>query len=235
MLYLNDFYAGDVLTDAIHPTKFMKFVCKRTNKDIHVFVECEVREGERQFRWWWNEPWLSIPDNKIFDTGVSTDFKHTEFLESFYGFNFSSSAFGGFDSYKSKDAVRGTAQRGIIPKNSYIWYCEEHYLSDRLIVNFNKESTMSLDEAIKHCEEKSCSNNACALEHKQLAEWLKELKELKEFKNLVCYINNKRNEINFYYNSREVSWNEIPLEVRKHDYPYYFKDDLDCYPLKIKL
>ena len=27
---------------------------------------------------------------------------------------------------------------------------------------------MSLDEAIEHCKEKSCGNNACALEHKQL-------------------------------------------------------------------
>ena len=179
MLYLEDFYVGDVLTDAIHPKKVMKFVCKQTDKDIPVFVECQVREGERQFRLWWNEDWLSVPDNKIFDTGVSTDFKHRKFLESFYGFNFSSTAFGGFDSYKSKDAVRGTAKYGIIPKNSYIWYYGEHYLSDRLIVNFNNLSTMSLDEAIEHCKEKSCGNNACALEHKQLAEWLNELKELR--------------------------------------------------------
>ena len=178
MLYLEDFYAGDILTDAIHPKKVMKFVCKKTDKDIPVFVECQVREGGRQFRLWWNEDWISIPDNKIFDTGVSTDFKHKRFLESFYGFNFSSSAFGGFDSYKSKDAVRGTAQRGIIPKNSYIWRCGEHYLSDRLLVCFNT-TTMSLDETIKHYKEKSCGNNACALEHKQLAEWLNELKELR--------------------------------------------------------
>ena len=43
-----------------------------------------------------------------------------------------------------------------------------------------KSATMSLDEAIKHCKEKSCGNNACALEHKQLEKWLTELKELKE-------------------------------------------------------
>ena len=41
---------------------------------------------------------------------------------------------------------------------------------------------MSLDEAIEHCKEKSCGNNACALEHKQLEKWLTELKELKEQK-----------------------------------------------------
>lgn len=64
---------------------------------------------------------------------------------------------------------------------------------------------MTLDEAIKHCEEKAkeLSNkaykewgksmteeeaydcNECAREHEQLAEWLKELKEWKELK-LIC-------------------------------------------------
>lgn len=44
---------------------------------------------------------------------------------------------------------------------------------------------MTLDEAIKHCEEKSCGNNECSKEHKQLAEWLKELKSLKEASKLL--------------------------------------------------
>lgn len=39
---------------------------------------------------------------------------------------------------------------------------------------------MTLDEAIRHCEEKSCDNSECSKEHKQLAEWLKELKSIKE-------------------------------------------------------
>lgn len=34
---------------------------------------------------------------------------------------------------------------------------------------------MTLEEAIMHCQEKSCGKSECALEHKQLAEWLKEL------------------------------------------------------------
>lgn len=36
----------------------------------------------------------------------------------------------------------------------------------------------------------------------------------------------------FIYNGRDdVTWNELPLEVRKHDYPYYFnKNGEDCYP-----
>jgi len=34
---------------------------------------------------------------------------------------------------------------------------------------------MTLDEAIGHCEEKSCISK-CGMEHKQLGEWLKELR-----------------------------------------------------------
>ena len=38
---------------------------------------------------------------------------------------------------------------------------------------------MTLDEAIQHCKEKSdCTE--CGAEHKQLAEWLRELKERRE-------------------------------------------------------
>ena len=44
---------------------------------------------------------------------------------------------------------------------------------------------MTLEEAIKHCEEKEKEQAlngcfACAEEHKQLAEWLKELKRYRE-------------------------------------------------------
>ena len=38
---------------------------------------------------------------------------------------------------------------------------------------------MTLDEAIKHCEDKSAGCSECANEHRQLAEWLKELKLLR--------------------------------------------------------
>ena len=31
-----------------------------------------------------------------------------------------------------------------------------------------------------------------------------------------------------------VSWEELPLDVRKHDYPYYFIGDLDCYPFDVE-
>ena len=39
---------------------------------------------------------------------------------------------------------------------------------------------MTLEEAIKHCEEKSHGCDKCSDEHRQLTEWLKELKRLKE-------------------------------------------------------
>jgi hypothetical protein len=39
---------------------------------------------------------------------------------------------------------------------------------------------LTLDEAIEHCEEKACDNSQCSQEHKQLAEWLKELRELRK-------------------------------------------------------
>lgn len=36
---------------------------------------------------------------------------------------------------------------------------------------------MTLDEAIKHCQEKACGSSLCARDHKQLALWLIELKQ----------------------------------------------------------
>ena len=43
---------------------------------------------------------------------------------------------------------------------------------------------MTLDEAIEHCEEKAQCGTACGMEHKQLAEWLR---ELKGFRNPIKY------------------------------------------------
>lgn len=39
---------------------------------------------------------------------------------------------------------------------------------------------MTLDEAIKHCKEVAKKCDSCGAEHKQLAEWLIELKERRE-------------------------------------------------------
>lgn len=47
---------------------------------------------------------------------------------------------------------------------------------------------------------------------------------------LKDYIDAERNKKSFYYCGKEVSWNEMPLDVRKHDYPCYFNGDLDYYP-----
>lgn len=38
---------------------------------------------------------------------------------------------------------------------------------------------MDINEAIKHCREKSC-NTECGREHEQLAQWLEELLELRK-------------------------------------------------------
>ena len=44
-----------------------------------------------------------------------------------------------------------------------------------------EKTTMTLDEAIQHCLDKSTGCDECSLEHKQLAEWLRELKELRKY------------------------------------------------------
>ena len=41
---------------------------------------------------------------------------------------------------------------------------------------------MTLNEAIKHCEEIATGTSECAVEHKQLAEWLKELEQYQKQK-----------------------------------------------------
>ena len=46
---------------------------------------------------------------------------------------------------------------------------------------------LTIDEAIAHCKEKSCGNSACASQHKQLAQWLTELKEYKKQNNGVWH------------------------------------------------
>ena len=39
---------------------------------------------------------------------------------------------------------------------------------------------MTLEEAITHCKEKACGNTQCAIEHRQLAEWLQELQQYRK-------------------------------------------------------
>jgi hypothetical protein len=70
-------------------------------------------------------------------------------------------------------------------------------------LNRRKERRMTIDEAIKHCEEVAEENDKiantfeyslktksdckeCASEHRQLAEWLRELKKLRNFTHFIA-------------------------------------------------
>lgn len=55
---------------------------------------------------------------------------------------------------------------------------------------------MTLEEAIIHCKEKVCGNTKCAIEYRQLAEWLEELKDYKKIYGELnqAYINAKEND-----------------------------------------
>lgn len=49
------------------------------------------------------------------------------------------------------------------------------------MASLQEGESMTLEEAIKHCEEIAKNRcNECASDHRQLAEWLKELKHRKE-------------------------------------------------------
>jgi hypothetical protein len=68
---------------------------------------------------------------------------------------------------------------------------------------------MTLDEAIRHCEEKAQQCGYCCKDHAQLAEWLKELKRLKEAERVTLWIarNDKDgfNSINVFQHEPRVS------------------------------
>lgn len=70
---------------------------------------------------------------------------------------------------------------------------------------------------------------------KKFQKWRKWLVDSQFFNSdIVKYIRWERNKIGFYYQGKEVSWIEIPHGVRKHDYPKFFKGDLDCYPFEVE-
>ena len=59
---------------------------------------------------------------------------------------------------------------------------------------------MTLDEAIEHCEEKAKCCDSCGLEHKQLAEWLRELKVFRKiFKGYRKKQPKAKKKHNFYF------------------------------------
>lgn len=74
---------------------------------------------------------------------------------------------------------------------------------------------MTLNEAIEHCEQKACGNTECAADHRQLKEWLLELKEKREIqknnlnaKNEKPYLieNGKR-----IFNPKSAQWIDLGL------------------------
>lgn len=73
--------------------------------------------------------------------------------------------------------------------------CEDsrYYFRESEVDVVTDKKSMTLDEAIKHCEEKvDCTE--CGMQHKQLAEWLKELKVLRERGSVdQCIIHLRRN------------------------------------------
>lgn len=80
---------------------------------------------------------------------------------------------------------------------------------------------MTLNEAIKHCEEKSkkcCSN--CAREHKQLAQWLKELKQLRAQLEVIKQENQEKSLIDVHNRNTSIDkipevFQELRLEIAK--------------------
>lgn len=75
---------------------------------------------------------------------------------------------------------------------------------------------MTIDEAIKHCNEvasgalceRTVNNKACGEEHKQLAEWLEELKRMR-----AKFSTKKTVEDNYCYScGQALSWNYVDEE-----------------------
>lgn len=64
---------------------------------------------------------------------------------------------------------------------------------------------MTLEEAIIHCEEKSCGNSECAKEYQQLAKWLKELKVFRasSYSEIMEKYNNALSRARDYHKSKK--------------------------------
>ena len=112
----------------------------------------------------------------------------------------------------SHDSVMKTALGTLIPE-----LCEN---SDEIIRS-------AMIKGFNFLMEKREINTFAGTPIRNILAYLEKQKELSE---LEKYITDKRSTIGFYCNHKEVSWNEIPLEDRKRDYPYYFDEDIDCYP-----
>jgi hypothetical protein len=74
---------------------------------------------------------------------------------------------------------------------------------------------MTLDEAIKHCEDKAQQCGECGKEHVQLAEWLKELKRLKEAEVVEMWV--ARDNGDEYSKGEIFLYDSKPRRNRKYD------------------
>lgn len=74
---------------------------------------------------------------------------------------------------------------------------------------------MTLDEAIRHAEEKACGNTECAEEYRQLAEWLKELKEYRAFSDAIVLQYQLFGGVYFKVDEEIMS----VLDIREHKIP----------------
>lgn len=91
---------------------------------------------------------------------------------------------------------------------------------------------MTLDEAIKHATEVSetCNNKECGLDHKQLADWLTELKSLREqhiddVMEIMStkYAEQNTNSVQYRYSNPDV---RIQYNINKTAYIAGFKQGL---------
>lgn len=101
---------------------------------------------------------------------------------------------------------------------------------------------MTLEEAIIHCKEKACDNTQCALEHKQLAEWLQELQQYRNRRNIkkkekqllykpkqwALYCNNEFISSYSSKNSAKAALHKKCEEMKKYPYDY----DKEYYTIK---
>lgn len=100
------------------------------------------------------------------------------------------------------------------------------------IVKMIPELKETEDNSIKEELIKFLNNYINAHGCTEMSKWVSWI-EKQEQSDLVSFINHERDKKGFYHCGKEVSWNEMPLDVRKHDYPYYFEDDVDCFPFNV--
>lgn len=87
---------------------------------------------------------------------------------------------------------------------------------------------MTLDEAIAHCKEKSSGDSACASQHRQLAQWLTELKEYKEKKSAKLDEDEKMIKTVITIFDRHISYIEDDSEAAPDVKDFLIKETEKC-------